>query len=184
MKLNAKLYQTKYEHKQFLENSTQKINEQNSKCNLHIRNIPLTAKEEDLIKVFSKYGKVISARIEKKKVEKKEGDDIKIELVSKGFGYVSFDNPESAQNAIDDLNDKYLPGFESWSHTLIIEVFMTKYERQLIEDKKELSSLSYFSNENNQENSSQFTNFPQIYPQQMPPFLNFGTFNHFNQLLL
>ena len=126
VKLNVKSYQTKYEHKQYLENSTQRLNEQNSKCNLHIRNIPLTAKEEDLIKIFSKYGNVTSVRIEKNKTEKKDGENTKIELVSKGFGYLSFDNPESAQKAIDDLNGKYLPGFESWSHTLIIELFLTK----------------------------------------------------------
>ena len=182
VKLNAKLYQTKYEHKQFLENSTQKINEQNFRCNLHIRNIPLTAKEEDLIKVFSKYGNVTSVRIEKNKIEKKEEEETKIDLVSKGFGYVSFDNPESAQKAIDDLNGKYLPGFESWSHTLIIELFMTKYERQLIDNKEELSSLSYFTNQNNQENNDNLTKIQQIYPQQMMfPVPNFGAYNQYNQ---
>ena len=114
VKLIVKLYQTKFEHKQFLENSTQRLNEQNSKCNLHIRNIPFTAKEDDLVKVFNKYGKVTSSRIEKNKIEKKVGDGRKVELVSKGFGYVSFDNPESAQKAIEDLNGKYLPGFGRW----------------------------------------------------------------------
>ena len=189
VKLNVKLYQTKYEHKQYLENNLQRLNEQNYKCNLHIRNIPLTAKEEDLVKIFSKYGNVTSVRIEKNKIEKKEGEDTKVELVSKGFGYLSFDNPESAQNAIDDLNGKYLPGFESWSHTLIIEKFMTKYERQLIDNKEELSFLSYFTNQNSQENS--FNNFqgnsPQIYqppmiPMPMMPYNQFNQFEQFSQM--
>ena len=187
VKLIVKLYQTKYEHKQYLGNNSQKLNEQNSKCNLHIKNIPLTAKEEDLIKIFSKYGNVTSARIEKNKIEKKDGEDIKVELVSKGFGYVSFDNAESAQKAIDDLNGKYLPGFESWSHTLTIDLFMTKYERQLIENKEQLSLLSYFTNQNNTENINNLSNnFSSIYPpqiNQMPvfPFNQNNQFNQFNQ---
>ena len=184
VKLIIKLYQTKFEHKQFLENSTQRLNEQNSKCNLHIRNIPFTAKEEDLIKVFSKYGNVTSTRIEKNKIEKKDKEDTKIELVSKGFGYVSFDNPESAQKAIEDLNGKYLPGFESWSHTLIIELFMTKYERQLIENKEELTSLSYFTNQSSQENIPSFSgNMTSVYQQQILPIplFHFNQYNQFNQ---
>ena len=189
VKLIVKLYQNKYEQKQNLENSTQRLNEQNSRSNLHIRNIPLTAKEEDLIKIFSKYGKVTSARIEKDKIEKIDGENSKIEFVSKGFGYVSFDNAESAQKAIDDLNGKYLPGFESWSHTLIIELFMTKYERQFIEKKDELSSLSYFTNKNNQENFHNFedkspsTIFPpQMFTMPMLPYNQFNQFDKFNQI--
>jgi len=191
LKLNVKLYQTKYEHKQYLENTAQRLNEQNYKCNLHIRNIPLTAKEEDLIKIFSKYGNVTSCRIEKNKTEKKDGDSTKIELVSKGFGYISFDNPDSAQSAIEALNGKYLPGFESWSHTLIIELFMTKYERQLIDNNNsELSALSYFTSQNNQNNYQNYSeNLPSIPPLyqtsifQMPmnQFNQFNQFNRFNQ---
>ena len=171
-KLSVKLYQTKYEHKQYLQNNTQKLNEQNANCNLHIRNIPLTAKEEDLTRIFGKYGNVLSVRIERTKKENNEG---KIELVSKGFGYISFDNPESAKNAIEALNGKYLPGYESWSRTLIIELFMTKYERQFAENQ-ELNTLNYYANLNNQNNgNSNFYNFnqfmynqlPQMYPMQM-----------------
>lgn len=173
-KLSVKLYQTKYEHKQYLQNNTQKLNEQNANCNLHIRNIPLTAKEEDLTRIFGKYGNVLSVRIERTKKENNEG---KIELVSKGFGYISFDNPESAKNAIEALNGKYLPGYESWSRTLIIELFMTKYERQYAENQ-ELNTLNYYANLNNQNNgNSNYYNFnqflpmynqiPQMYPMQM-----------------
>ena len=189
VKLIVKLYQNKYEQKQNSENRTQRLNEQNSKCNLHIRNIPLTAKEEDLIKIFSKYGNIKSVKIEKDRIEKKDGDESKIEFVSRGFGYLSFDNEESAQKAIEDLNGKYLPGFESWSHTLIIELFMTKYERQFIE-KDELSSLSYFTNKNSPEN---FHNLeeksinssiypPQMFNMPMFPYNRFNQFDQFNQI--
>ena len=139
LKLNVQLYQTK--------------KEKNLGCNLHIRNIPLTAKEEDLIKIFSKYGKVISVKIEKEIKDNK--------LINKGFGYLSFDNAESADKAMDDLNGKYLPGFESWSRTLIIELFMSKKERILnMENNSEFNLLNYFSyNNNNQESNNNFNNY-------------------------
>ena len=63
-KINVQLYQTKTEQK---------------KNNLHIKNIPLNCEEKDLIKIFNKYGKIISAKIETYKPEK---SDI---IVSKGF---------------------------------------------------------------------------------------------------
>ena len=144
--LTSKIFQTKYEHKQYLENSTKRINEQNINCNLHIKNIPLTVKEEDLTKIFTKYGNVISARIEKSKVEKKE-EKGKFEIVSKGFGYISFDKPESAKNAMEDLDGKFLPGFESWSKPLIIELFIPKKERQL--ENTEMNNMNYFMPQNN-----------------------------------
>ena len=172
-KLMVKLYQTKYEHKQYLQNSTQRINDLNANCNLIIKNLPLTAKEEDLIKIFSKYGTVTSARIEKNKLEKKD-EKGKFELVSKGFGYISFDKPENAKNAMDDLNGKYLPGFESWSKTLIIELFMTKHERQFVENKdinlSPANPANYFtSNQNDPKNYQNFMgSYPYPYPYNYP----------------
>ena len=172
-KLMVKLYQTKYEHKQYLQNSTQRINDLNANCNLIIKNLPLTAKEEDLIKIFSKYGTVTSARIEKNKLEKKD-EKGKFELVSKGFGYISFDKPENAKNAMDDLNGKYLPGFESWSKTLTIELFMTKHERQFVENKEiNLSSANpanyFMSNQNDPKNYQNFMgSYPYPYPYNYP----------------
>ena len=172
-KLMVKLYQTKYEHKQYLQNSTQRINDLNANCNLIIKNLPLTAKEEDLIKIFSKYGTVTSARIEKNKLEKKD-EKGKFELVSKGFGYISFDKPENAKNAMDDLNGKYLPGFESWSKTLTIELFMTKHERQFVENKEinlsPANPSNYFmSNQNDPKNYQNFMgSYPYPYPYNYP----------------
>ncbi len=162
-KLMVKLYQTKYEHKQYLQNSTQRINEQNAHCNLIIKNIPLTAKEEDLIKIFSKYGNVTSARIDKNKIEKKD-EKGKFELVSKGFGYLSFDNPESAKSAMEGLNGKYLPGFELWSRTLIIELFLPRHERQFVENQEFIPN--YFMNPNNI--PKEFNNYN--YMRQYPPY--------------
>ena len=126
LKLNVKLYQQ----------NNQKIN---SGCNLYIRNIPLSAKEQDLINIFNKYGKITSVKIE---MYKKENN-----MLSKGFGYLSFDNSESAEKAMDDLNGKYLPGFEAWSKTLLIEPFLSKQER-------EMNTLSYFNYSNQEINSN------------------------------
>ena len=178
-KIMARLFQTKYEHKQYLQNSTKRINEQNANCNLYIKNIPLTAKEEDLNRIFSKYGNVISVKIEKNKIEKKD-DKGKFELVSKGFGYLSFDKPESAKNAIEDLNGKYLPGFESWNRTLIIELFMTKNERKFAENQH-LNSTNYFINPNNPP-YNYVGGFPYPYsyplPGPMPP-MSFNQYNNY-----
>ena len=160
-KLMVKLYQTKYEHKQYLQNSTQRINEQNAHCNLIIKNIPLTAKEEDLIKIFSKYGSVTSAKIEKNKIEKKD-EKGKFELVSKGFGYLSFDNPEAAKSAMEGLNGKYLPGFESWSRTLIIELFMPRHERQFVENQE--FTPNYYMNPQNTPKGFQNYNYMKYPP--------------------
>ena len=162
LKLNVKLYKTKQQR------------EINHGCNLHIRNIPLNAKEQDLTKIFSKYGKVISSRIE---TFKKEND-----LISKGFGYVSFDNAESAEKAMDDLNGKYLPGFESWSRTLIIEPFLSRKERLMAENFGDFDNnnefiLSYFSFNNNQDmnNHNKINNVGKIYPQ--TTMYNFNNIN-------
>ena len=81
-KINVQLYQTQFEHKQFLMNKSLRIREQKDKCNLIIKNIPLTSKEEDLEKTFKKYGEITSIRIEKNKIEKKD-EKGKFELVSK-----------------------------------------------------------------------------------------------------
>ena len=185
-KIMVKFFQTKYEHKQYLQNSTKRINEQNANCNLYIKNIPLNAKEEDLTKIFSKYGNVVSVKIEKNKIEKtseKKDEKSKFGLVSKGFGYLSFDNPESAKKAIEDLNGKYLPGFESWSRTLFIELFMTKNERQYANSQLLNNNVTYFPSQNTPPYN--YTGgFPYSYPYPYPqpysrqmypmPYNNYG----------
>ena len=96
-------------------------------------------------------------------------------------GNIFFDNDESAQKAFDDLNGKNIPGFESNSPKLIIELFMKKVEGHLKDKEEELSSLTYFTNINSPENSQIFPNkFSTIYPQQIIPIPNFS-YNQFNQ---
>ena len=146
-KLLVKLYQTQFEHKQFLLNQSIKMKETKSKCNLFIKNIPLTAKEEDLEKVFSKFGEITSIRIQKDKIENKDNKD-KIELVSKGFGFVSFDKPEDAKKALEEMDQKFLPGFEGWNKPLDIDYHLTENERQFVENQD--SNIHNYNMNNNQ----------------------------------
>ena len=146
-KLSVQIYQTQFEHKQFLLNQSMKMKETKAKCNLYIKNIPLTAKEEDLEKVFSKYGEITSIRIQKDKIENKDNKD-KIELVSKGFGFISFDKPEEAKKALEDMDQKFLPGFEGWNKPLDIDYHLTKNERQFVDNQD--SNIPNYNMNNNQ----------------------------------
>ena len=161
-KINVQLYQTQFEHKQFLMNKSLRIREQKDKCNLIIKNIPLTSKEEDLEKIFKKYGEITSIRIEKNKIEKKD-EKGKFELVSKGFGYISFDKPEDAKKAIEEMDQKFLPGFEGWNKPLEIDYFLTKNERQFVETH-DMNIQNYLMPPN--QNTPFMVNIP---PHQYPP---------------
>jgi RNA recognition motif-containing protein len=127
-----------------LRESNNILNYQYQLCNLHIRNIPLTAKEEDLEKTFSKYGQIRSIKIERDKLEKNEDNSYKEIPKSKGFGYVCFENQESAKNAMIALNGKYLPSFESWNRPLLIEYFIPKAERQMINNNNFIGNRLFF----------------------------------------
>ena len=97
------------------------------KYDLYIKNIPLNYEKKDLIKIFNKYGPILNITL------------------NKGFGYISFDNEESAEKAKDDLNGKYLPGYESWFHPLSIEFLKPNQEQQNINmNNNDFSTLNYF----------------------------------------
>ena len=136
-------FQNKFEHNQLLQNNALQMSEQKSKTDLIIKNIPLTAKEKDLEKVFSKFGVITSIRIEMNKIEKKD-EKGKFDLVSKGFGYILFDKPEEAKKAYEEMNQKYLPGFEGWSKPLDIDYFLTRYERYSVENQNNNNISNYF----------------------------------------
>ena len=65
-----------------------------SGCNLFVFHIPNDMTNQDLYNYFATFGNVISARI---MVEKETGR-------SRGFGFVSYDNPASADAAIKGMN--------------------------------------------------------------------------------
>jgi len=50
--------------------------------------------------------------------------------MSKGFGYVCFVEQESAKKAKEEMNNTFIPGFETAKRPLLIDFFMPKYERK------------------------------------------------------
>jgi CUG-BP- and ETR3-like factor len=76
-------------------------------CNLFIYHIPEEFGDSDLMQVFQPFGSIVSSRVF---VDKKTG-------ISKGFGFVSYDNPMSAKNAIQAMN-----GFQIGNRRLKVEL--------------------------------------------------------------
>jgi polyadenylate-binding protein len=124
----------KQDRKKFIDNQIKdfsyRINEQTKYCNLHVKNIPYNAKEEDLMECFKQYGDLKSVKIEKYMLVTKGSNNEFQEIpTSKGFGYVCFENPESAAAAKTAMDGKFLPKYETWNRPLIIDFFMPKHER-------------------------------------------------------
>ncbi|KAL5976609.1 hypothetical protein ACLOJK_020942 [Asimina triloba] len=65
--------------------------------NLYIKNVDLDLTEEHLQEVFSKFGKISSIAIAKDSNGR-----------SRGFGFVSFDNPDDAKQAVETMNGMQL----------------------------------------------------------------------------
>ncbi|CAO3647591.1 unnamed protein product [Cunninghamella blakesleeana] len=63
--------------------------------NLYIKNLDLAAKSNDLFAHFRSYGRIISARVMKNPETKQ----------SRGYGFVSFSQPDEAKNALENLNN-------------------------------------------------------------------------------
>jgi polyadenylate-binding protein len=154
-----------------------KLNEQYKLCNLHIRNIPYHAKEEDLTEAFKKFGEIKSVKIEKYMLVTKENNELKQYPTSKGFGYVCFEDSECAKKALEEMNEKFLPKFETWKRPLIIEYFMPKGERTPIVVNK-INQTNSFTNP-----QLPFMNMNMFTPNFMPPYKKGGVQGpHFGQM--
>lgn len=92
--------------------------------NVYIKNFPEELTDDTLAEMFSKYGKISSLKIMK-------GDDGK----SKGFGFVSFEDAEHAENACNELNGKEIMGKQ-----IYVGRAQKKAERQM-ELKKKFEQL-------------------------------------------
>ncbi|KAI8088948.1 uncharacterized protein BX664DRAFT_331789 [Halteromyces radiatus] len=66
--------------------------------NLYIKNLDLSAKSADLYNAFRSFGRIISARVMKNPRTKQ----------SRGYGFVSFCQPEEAREALEQFNGKYI----------------------------------------------------------------------------
>ena len=67
---------------------------------IFVGNLPYTVSDKDLSELFSPYGEISEAVVIK---EKHSGR-------SKGFGFVTFINKESADKAVSEMNDKEFQG--------------------------------------------------------------------------
>ena len=133
---------------------------------LYIRNIPLLANEEDLRKVFEPFGTIKSIKLDMETVDVKEKDEIKKRVSNKGYGYISFETVESAKKARESLNNTHLQGFGSFPRPLVIDFYIPKDKRKIMENMPP-SGFNYM------EQGMMFSPF-QGYPPQMlrMPFPN------------
>lgn len=88
--------------------------------NVYIKNFPESLTDDDLKEMFEKYGKISSLKLMKNDDEK-----------NKGFGFVSFDDPEAAMSAVDELNGKEVNG-----KVIYVGRAQKKAERQMELKKK------------------------------------------------
>jgi len=106
---------------------------------VYIKNFGEDLGDEKLKEVFSKFGKITSYKVVKDRdVKGDEGEDV-LETgpdgKNKGFGFVSFEDSESAEKAVDELN-----GVEMFGKTLYVGRAQKKAERQQ-ELKKKFEQL-------------------------------------------
>ena len=107
-----------------------KLNSQFKNCNLHLRNVPQDVDEAYLTEVFSQFGEVKSVKIPKILLVTKVNNEFKEFPMSKGFGYVCFNDQEMAKKAKEEMNNKFIPKFETAKRPLLVDFFMPKYERK------------------------------------------------------
>ena len=132
--LYVDMLQKKSERKRMLitkiVDNNNKLNQETKNCNLYVKNLPLTLKEDKMKEIFSKIGGVKSVKIDKYILQTKRGDQDLDILTSSGFGYVCYNNEEDAKKAIEEFNNKKLPGFESSPRPVLISLFQPKNERK------------------------------------------------------
>ncbi len=146
--LYVDLLQKKSERKRILTSKigdiNNKLNQEFKNCNLYIKNLPYDLTDEKLKEIFEKYGEVKSVKISKFILVTKIKDELKEIEQSRGFGYVCYTNPESASKAIEELNEKNLPGYENSKRPVIISLFMPKYERKPFLNKLQSNTMNRF----------------------------------------
>ena len=132
--LYVDMLQKKSERKRMLitriVDNNNKLNQETKNCNLYVKNLPLNLKEDKMKEIFSTIGEVKSVKIDKYILQTKRGDQNLDILTSSGFGYVCYTNEENAKKAIDEFNQKKLPGFESSPRPVLISLFQPKSERK------------------------------------------------------
>lgn len=107
----------------------------NYKNNLYIKNFPKNFSENDLKQYFNKYGEVKSVLI----ARDENG-------VSKGFGFVCFDNPKNAHEAFMKENASKTK-FEGCEGTLYINYAMKKEDRveMILKNNSQIQATTIFA---------------------------------------
>ena len=137
------------------------FNSEQNMCNLHIKNIPFQIKEKEFNEIFSKYGKIVSSKLECYNLINKIGDQITSVPTSKGFGYVCYEDPEVAKKVKEELDQHFLPGYEHWNKPLVINYYMTKSQKAMnnMMNMNAQNNLGYNNNFNQQNEDNSFAEF-------------------------
>jgi len=94
--------------------------------NVYVKNFGDNLPEEKLEEVFSKFGKITSYKLVKDGASDEDGGSGEEGIKrNKGFGFVSFQDSDSAQKAVEELN-----GTEMFGKTLYVGRAQKKSERQ------------------------------------------------------
>lgn len=81
--------------------------------NLYLKNLDSDVTEELLTEKFSEFGKIVSLVV----VKDENGN-------SRGFGFVNFDNPDDARQALEAMNGSQLGGFCIIIIIVVVFVFL------------------------------------------------------------
>ena len=158
----------------FQRNKPGLINTNNNKCNLFIKEIPYMIKEKQFIEIFSQYGKITSAKLETYNLITNIGDQTVSTPTSKGYGYVCYEDQETAKKVKDELNGKFLPGYEHWKNPLTIEYYLSKSQKEVMN--------SMYENNNFSMNNNNGIYMPQMNPQYINNSKNMFDYNKFISL--
>ena len=93
------------------ENAYKKINPQ---CNLFLKNLPHNSTSQEICELFNKYGRVVSFKLK----QNRDGQCL-------GYGYVQFEDPREAENAIRNLDN-----FEYKGNKISVDNFSKVDERE------------------------------------------------------
>lgn len=102
----------------------------NRNSSLYIKNIPDRVNESILKQVFSEFGTVKNIIISKSNVMQKINGEFKNCEVNNGSCQIYYDTPEEAFIAKERMNNKYIPGFETWKYPLFVDIYQSFRERK------------------------------------------------------
>ena len=80
------------------EQRRREMEQKSQQLNLYIKNLDDDVDDNKLREVFSRYGKVVSAKVMREPATNQ----------SKGFGFVSFESPEEVTKAVADMNTRII----------------------------------------------------------------------------